>query len=263
MARVTPYYGASGIWELKEPWRTKLGKEYTCTAIRSFVELEIRGMDIYTQVYAPKGLEESIFERDSEEYATLVSIIADDGEIIHVPDTYIIKYPDISVDNYRRFILSCELGTLPGDSQLTHITASVRDVISKYVGRTPNVTIHIADMVPSGLSPSERTREESNRKRAIESNNTLSGQLQQLNKRYGELRTYASNLERRVKENSNEMSLELSNLRSNKTNMSLEISSLKSQINQKDIQIRSQENQISDLNEEIVRLKQEIRNLGG
>lgn len=198
--KMTPPFGISGYWELKTPFVAKQGKIYSCHEIRSFSMLKLQGFDVYDLYYLPHELKKEDEERDSKLYASIITLLADDGERIYVPDTYILKYPIIDGNGYNRFILSCDLGTLPANTQVEHIADKVKAEVFKVFGRQPNVAIHIAPLMKDNLTPTEREREEANRKARVIDKRTTYGQLQNIAVNYANLQGYVKTLEKQLQD---------------------------------------------------------------
>lgn len=198
MVRITPPFGVTGLWTLKAPYQVKPAKVYTCTAIRSFVELELINIDIYRNYYLPVKLSEADYLRDLRAGASLVVLLGTDGERYHVPDTYIQSYPDLGIGNYKRFILSCDLGTLPHDAGFSHITDELKATIESKLGRAVNVNVYSGPLTPDRLTPIELKREEQVRKTAVTNRTTSHGKLYQTSLRLGELEGYVNVLQKQL-----------------------------------------------------------------
>lgn len=198
---MTPPFGVTGLWKLRAPFVAKPAKQYTCSAIRSFTELRLVGIDVYDYCYREKELSTTIYESDLKLGASVVVLIGVDGERIYVPDTYIESYPNLDAGNFRRFILSCELGVLPANTSLDNITREVETQVAKKLGRSVTVNTYIGDISPESLSPTELKREENNRKAGITDKTTIHGKLYEANRRIGDLQGYVQILEKRAKQN--------------------------------------------------------------
>lgn len=196
--RLLPPHGISGKWVLREPFFAKPAITYTCVAIRSFIEIELKGQSVYEMVYQPHELTERDHQNDAGENATIVTLLANTGEVIHVPDTYIVSYPVLGADDYRRFILSCDLGALPKNTSFHYLTSLIRQEVGRYVGREPNVEVHIGDMSLKLLTSLEQLRIENNQKQVTDNNVTLAGRFQNLNIRVGEMQAYIALLEKQL-----------------------------------------------------------------
>lgn len=231
--RVTPPFGVTGLWTLREPFYAKPSVHYTCVAIRSFVELELMGYDVAKLVYNAKELDNSVHQADAAEYATLVTLIAPSGEMIHVPDTYIVKYPDMNGSNFVRFVLSCELGALPEETDTAHIVDKVKTAVHHALGRVPTVNVHTAAFMSEELTPSELVREENNRKNSVTDRTTSQGKLAQIMKNYSQLQEYTALLENRIRE-SNEKNGEnnrlLEQLKLDKQSLTEEVNNLRDEM---------------------------------
>lgn len=195
----TPPYGVTGYWELKAPFSAKVGKIYSCKEIRSFSMLKLQGVNVFEKYYLPHGLDTSAQEADSRAYASIVTLLAVDGERIYVPDTYIEKYPDINTDGYNRYILSCDLGTLPTNTMVNHLVEKVSTEVEKALGRKPVVAIHVAPIKSDKLTPAERTREEANRLAQVKDKTTQYGALQRALGEIGNMQAYIAALEAQLK----------------------------------------------------------------
>lgn len=186
--RITPPFGVTGLWKLRAPYRAKPAKQYTCTAIRSFVELELLNINIHFNYYAPHELSYDNYRRDLDIGASLVVLLGTDGERIYVPDTYIESYPDMDIGNFRRFIMSCELGTLPMNTSLDHITSGIASMVQEKLGRAVSVNTYIGPIsAASNMTPSDLKREENVRKTNAMNKSTTYGQLYESNRRLGDL----------------------------------------------------------------------------
>lgn len=260
--KLTPPFGSHGLWTLKSPYQIEAGKPYTCTAIRSFVDLELMNINIYELYYKPVKLETSVFEQDMKSSASIVTLLANDGTRIYVPDTYIASYPNLNLGNYRRFILSCDLGTLPADTGLTHLTQEIISRVSAKFGRTVDVKIHTAPLVEESLSPTDIAREEANRTNTISDKTTLHGSLQDANKRLGELQGYVKVLERRATE-VDQLQHQVQELTLRNTTLTGELQQVTAEKNQLTQTSTAQAEEIKQLKARIQRLSSQVVDLGG
>lgn len=152
--RITPLPNMRGIYTLKMPWTTNKAVLYTCTALRTFRELIASGENIFVKYYEPKGLSEATYQADLAAGAILCVLMGDNGEIINVPDTYVISYPNQSVPPVGHFVLSASIGPMRMDANLEFLSAKVGEVISDTIGVVPEVFVDVLD------SSSVLTREE-------------------------------------------------------------------------------------------------------
>lgn len=160
--RRTPPLLARGIYQLKEPWNALGSKVYICYAVRSFKDLYELGKDVYSEFYKPKGLDRTVFENDHQENAAIVTLISEDNDVIYVPDTYILSFPDMGEVVYQRVIMSVDFGILPDylsfDFTMQELAATGSDVI----GKSPITSLHVAP-ISGAVTPDEHQTLESSR----------------------------------------------------------------------------------------------------
>lgn len=145
MAKMTPQQRARGRYVLKAPFSANPNVIYTCIAIRSFEDIYDAGYDVYKTYYEPYGvIEGSIiggspfsFAAETSLLPNIISLLGADGSTIHVPDTFIQSFPNVSEVRYSRIVLSAELPPLPDTSDLTAVKTMVANLISATYGVTP------------------------------------------------------------------------------------------------------------------------------
>lgn len=150
---LTPPIRTIGRYVLKTPWVASSAKVYECEAIRSFDDLSQLGVDIYEEFYASQGLingEEYggvvfSFESERQKDPNIITLRAQDGEYIYVPDTYILSYPNMSGVKYSNMVISANLGPLPDFLDLSALKTELGDFIAQFIGVTPTLNEHRAD----------------------------------------------------------------------------------------------------------------------
>lgn len=198
MTRRTPPPECVGRYELVEPWLASSAKVYTCKAVRSFQDLRVKNLDPYTYAYKPFGADKALAQADESEGAYIVTLIADDGETIYVPDTRIVSYPNMGDYHYRRTVLSVDLGAIPDNISLDWLIAKIKEETTGIVGIDPTVKIHETE-IRDAMTPEAHERAEAARmankqnqvttKAKLEIANT---QLADLTQRYRELEKYVT-----------------------------------------------------------------------
>lgn len=227
--KMTPPFGVRGYWEVEKPFKVNTLNEYQCVAIRSFNELFLKGMDVYREFYLPVGIVESTFNEDEKAHANIVVLQDDHGDFIHLPDTYILKFPNIKEDNFKRVVLSVDLGALPVGYGTSHLTSTVSKELEKTLGRSVSVKQHLAPLIENTLTPNELQRAEKVRRAAVTKNATPGGKYLALNQKYGDLLKYVKLLETRVKAKSTETSRELQTLKHRAGELEREATKLRTQ----------------------------------
>ena len=162
MVRNTPPPLTMGRYELQDPWIAKSTKVYTCHAIRTFKDLYVRNIDPFKLAYAPVGAAATLREEDEAAGAAIITLIADDGETIYVPDTRIVSYPNQGFHVYRNFVLSFATGPLPEGVSLDWLMTKVGEECHAVLGVTPSVKVH-SSPVRDAITPDEHQRIEAAR----------------------------------------------------------------------------------------------------
>lgn len=145
MSKRTPNVFASGRFTLITPFDVKVNNtlDYTCIGIRSFEDFVAEGeADIFARFYEPDGLSESVYNSDVLEKASIITLQSSEGDIIHVPDTYIANYPSASSIGWSRIVFSVDLGAVPDTVVIDHLKTVLANATADTIGVTPNVAIN-------------------------------------------------------------------------------------------------------------------------
>lgn len=148
--RLTPPIGAVGRFEVRNPFTVPQSRIYTVKAIRSAVELESDYRNVYREFYEPYEVPESDYQDDLENNVHIVTLIAKErsgsgSDIIHIPDTYIARYPNDDLIDYHRVILSLDMGILPEHVDLEHLKQSISELASDIIGKPGNVELYLSE----------------------------------------------------------------------------------------------------------------------
>lgn len=186
--RMTPPHGLKGRFFLITPWAAAATKVYTVMSLRSFRELVGDAVDVYEEYYKPKGLAIDLYKRDLNAGAVLVILYSDDGEVIHVPDTYIQSYPNQDCPPYSNYVVSALLGPFRTDFDFSFVTAKIAEVISNTTGVEP--TMHVDTVGEAqAISTTEAEGLEAGRQAAITNRETTYAQLLKEQERNVKLQT--------------------------------------------------------------------------
>lgn len=167
--RRTPPLTARGIYQLKHPFDVSAppSKIFICSAIRSFKDIYELGQDVYGDFYLPMGLTQATFQADEAEGAAIITLFSEDNDVVYVPDTYILAYPDMGVVDYQRTVLSLDLGTLPEYVSLDLLKQQLATQAKQTVGADVDVAIHAAPH-SGAISPDQHQTLEAARLNNIE-----------------------------------------------------------------------------------------------
>lgn len=139
--RITPPLLAKGVYQVKTPFTIESNLAYQCIALRKFDDVVKDGENVYRTYYEPNGLELSVYERDRDLGAIIVTLVNEYGDFVYVPDTYIKSYPDVNLPNYQHVVLMVSLGVVPYHMDLTAVKADISGIVSERLGLTaPEVT---------------------------------------------------------------------------------------------------------------------------
>lgn len=139
--RLTPTLGLKGVYQVQSPYSVQAGVTYTCTALRSFMDLSERGVDVFARYYEAHGVSHQDYETDRDAGATIVTLASNEG-VVELPDSYIQTLPGQITDPVSLLVLSVDLGPLPDALGLTHLTQSIGNYCSEVVGYTPEIKLH-------------------------------------------------------------------------------------------------------------------------
>jgi hypothetical protein len=143
--RITPRVGVAGLYEVRMPWQLQVDAIYECIADRAMVDLIDRGTDILKLVYEPVGLGESQYADDVNEGASIISLMSrtdSSAPVIHIPDTYIVSYPNMDISNYNRIIVSIDLGALPINTDVTSMLLYLKEATKDVIGVESEPNVH-------------------------------------------------------------------------------------------------------------------------
>ena len=159
--RLTPPIDAQGFWEIKPPFAVNPQVIYTCDAIRDFSDFYTQNIDVQKTFYNPVGLydgqpnpvDNTVFSFAGERAAraNIISLIDASGNVIYVPDTFIVAYPGMPNQPYSHIVLAVSLGAIPDLEPLDQLERAIQNLVAQTIGVVPLVQIMRA---PSRNNPS-------------------------------------------------------------------------------------------------------------
>lgn len=141
--RITPLMSSKGIFEVSPPFRLRTKRVYEVVAIRELDDLWSEGIDVYETFYKPYNISDSDYKQDVGLKAAIISLLGEEG-VIHVPDTYILSYPESALANYQHVVLSVSLGAINKNLNLDALKNDISELVSKVLGVEPKVNFHAA-----------------------------------------------------------------------------------------------------------------------
>jgi len=149
MARITPPIGAKGLWKVRSPFVVSAAGIYWVGAKRTFEELIAAKIDPLAQVYKPAGLGQAEYNSDIVEGAEVITLLSNLRGPLHIPDTYILEYPNMSIVPHSWVVLTVSCGILPDTYDLTRMQQTVANAVSEYTGVVATVTPMLAPTIDS------------------------------------------------------------------------------------------------------------------
>lgn len=140
--RITPPMYSSGIFLLTSPFVAKPDVTYRVAAIRTFEEIRAAGEEPLDLIYRPVGLGDTEYQADIVAGAAIITLLSNTEKPIHVPDTYILSYPNMGVVPYSWLVLSCSLGPLPDNFDPTVAIQTIQQELSDHTG-VQNITVSV------------------------------------------------------------------------------------------------------------------------
>ena len=149
MSRVTPPIGAKGLFKVRSPYVVSAAAVYWVGAVRTFEELIAAKIDPLAQVYAPVGMGQQDYNSDIVEGAQVITLLSHVRPPLHIPDTYILEYPNMSIVPHSWIVCTVSCGILPDTYDLTRMQQTVGIAVSEYTGVQSTVTITTAPTTDS------------------------------------------------------------------------------------------------------------------
>lgn len=141
MARVTPPLSTYGIFTLRAPFVADGTIAYRVGAIRTFDSIVSQGIDPVKLVYTPAGLGSVEYQEDKLAGAAIVTLLSATQDPLHVPDTYIVQFPNVAISPHSWMVASISLGMLPDTYDLTRVKAAIAAAVVADVGVEAEVRV--------------------------------------------------------------------------------------------------------------------------
>lgn len=202
MASVIPPPGTKGRWALKNPFVTKPGMLYSLGAIRSFIDIENNGVNVFETYYGPFSIDKSVSVKDRRDGVMILTLLSDTEGPIYVPSSYVVDYPRLDSVAYHHVVMSASLGALPVTVPLDFLVTQIAKVCSDTIGVTPTINIGVVPLL-SVVTPEEHETNEAKREAAISNRTTDYARLaeeQQKNAVLSQKLTIAENIIKNLKD---------------------------------------------------------------
>lgn len=199
MTNISPEFGASGRFTLREPYALNTNILYSVIAKRSFADCERRGDDVYQRYYQSQGLVDGdngfSFDTERGNGVQIITLQGQDGSFYWVPSSYIATWPDVSEVTYHQHILTCSLGALPEGIEYDAIIDELQDVVLGLTGIADAEVDVIVSPVTLNPTTEEHLDMERTRLGNITINTSIKERFAAVQNENTELRNYISQLE--------------------------------------------------------------------
>ncbi|MGL5397157.1 MAG: DUF7194 family protein [Shewanella sp.] len=160
---LNPVVNTEGLFITKHPFELDSARVYKLEAIRTFPELARRNINVFEEYYKPAGLTQEDFIADSKVFAAILVFRSSDGDIKHVPNTYLESYPGTNSLDYNRNVVVLDLGPCPAYVDVSRLSTELAEYVKGIVGVT--VTPEVTKLTYEGhVSDEEHIRMEAIRK---------------------------------------------------------------------------------------------------
>lgn len=153
---VVPSVGTSGLFELKAPFETLMlaNNQYTCKSVRTLSEMIANNEDPLALIYRPVELTEDEFKADLALDMRILSLQAGIGHWVHVPVSYVTRYPDTNGVPYRSVGIAIQLPPIEASRDLGALVEELNLVIRGYIGT--DAKVRVADTSYTALVPDDK-----------------------------------------------------------------------------------------------------------
>lgn len=173
MANKTPTMYLTGKWGISSPFNINPNGIYICKAIQSFEDVRQKGLNPFVEYYEPFGITKATFDNDEQNLVNIVTLMSDTNPTIHIPDSFILSFPDKTSIPYRHVVLSVSMGAVPDTLTFFDLKTKIKNIVLDSVGVDTVVKEHQAGAVESWLTQQEHDTAESNRKARFVDNQSL------------------------------------------------------------------------------------------
>lgn len=158
-----------GKWVVNAPFAVSADTVYTCTANRSFREMESEGDSVFNLVYQPRGLTQLQCETDRVNSVTIVVLESEGNPSLLIPTSYIQSYPTAVLEGFSRIVLAVEIGLLSDKVPLEYLKANLQQVVADVIG-VENAKVELFTAPYRGvITPEQAELIEQNRQALVKS----------------------------------------------------------------------------------------------
>ena len=194
----TPHLYATGRYRVELPFRVNHEKIYVCHAISSFESLRADNIDPYETYYKPFDIPRNRYEEDAQALGNIVTLICQSEPIVHIPDSFILQYPDVTSIAYQYMILSVSLGAVPDTLTLDDVKFKMQDLVLNSLGIDCQIKVHTANEASEYVDQLTHKTLERNRLAKVQNNETHWAMLLKAREENRKLRDHLDLLEQLI-----------------------------------------------------------------
>jgi hypothetical protein len=133
---IIPTLGTKGTWTARAPFAASLLTSviYQCAALRTLSDITAEGIDPYAKYYQPYNLTQAQYQTDVANGAVIITLMAEDGSMVHVPSTWLAAYPDGNGVGYRVMGILVKLTALPDSLPLEPLLEKIESDCLNLIG---------------------------------------------------------------------------------------------------------------------------------
>jgi len=132
----TPTVGMKGALTVQPPFDTKIFERavYTCIAVETLQGMVASEQDPLTDIYQAAGLTEAQFDQDVADGVKVLSFQSYDGELLKIPNRYVLAMPDPSGVPYSLTMLGIALSAIPETLDLGPLKDDIHQLVLRRIG---------------------------------------------------------------------------------------------------------------------------------
>lgn len=201
-SEILPNIGAKGIYELATPFNSKIiaNLEYVCTGVETINSMMARGVDVLQDIYIANSVEASVFNTDSGNNRSIITIQPTEGVQIRFPSSFLLGWPNNNMVRYAELILCCSLSVIPDTEDLTTLKQEVADMVLSRTGIRNEVKIFRTSSTYL-VSRAQHNAAVEARKNRITENKSTANKLRDALDENQDLKLRLSRLENYIKDN--------------------------------------------------------------
>lgn len=140
---LVPTVGDRGKFSAKPPYVLSDDAVWTVQSVRTIDSFRSAGIDPFRTAYYPCEFTREKYEEDLKNNPFIVEFVSDGGTVKYVPTTYIQALPEKDTPEYKRMIISVDLGVLPMNVETSHVLREMADMASQLTGVAADARMHL------------------------------------------------------------------------------------------------------------------------